>query len=204
MRIGLDIDEVLAETIQPLVAFINQRHGTQFDRDAISNYNLWEEWNMDYHLVAREITVFLDECLMNIQPVKGAKEGLSLLQGRHDLIAISARPKAFCSQTREWLLRTFGDIFVEIHLTGSFHEAKQKKIDICRNLGVHVLVDDGPEHLIECLDASLPAIVMNAPWNRSLPKSLVRAYNWRDIVEYINSFEMNLFGTNKHLGDKCT
>ena len=42
MKIGIDLDDVVVDTLPSFVAFHNQRYGTTLRREDVTSYYIWE------------------------------------------------------------------------------------------------------------------------------------------------------------------
>ena len=171
MRIGVDIDSVLAEAMPTFLASIKERHGLDLKIDDIKQWNM--RWG-DIDLYG-EICFVLDqpELVANMPLMKGAKEAMEYMRRCHTVKLITSRAESRKSQTKEWALKHFGDIEV-------VHTNADKN-----GYNVDLLIDDAPHHIEAFAKKQKWAIVFDQPWNhneafKGLP--VLRAYNWEEVL----------------------
>ncbi len=113
----------------------------------------------------------------NLDVKSYAQEVTRWLSEYFNLFIVTAYHPKTCLDKAEWLEEHFPHI-------------SQKNIIFCNSKGlIHTkyLVDDGSHNIIDFHNSNksgLP-IVFDAPWNRHLGNSFVRANNWLDIKEII-------------------
>src|SRR3989344_2809835 len=79
---------------------------------------------------------------------------------------------------------TFGGV----HLRNAFSVSgpSRKKVDVCKELGVELLIDDNLVYVNECATEGTPALLFDAPWNQGvLPAGVTRISSWDEVVRYI-------------------
>ena len=118
MKIGVDIDEVLAAFVESLFDYHNMTRGTNFDKKEIKS-----NFFSDYVGFSKEETnLFLEEFFrsnshVDILPVVGAIEAIQQLSG-YDLVDITIRPESWRLQTEEWLNKNFKNAFSGLYMLG--------------------------------------------------------------------------------------
>jgi len=204
LRIGIDIDEVLAEQVVSLVKFYNKEKGKSFSRDDFFSY-YWP----DVLGCTLEEAVDLDnrfkesEDFDNLDAVNGSKEAIKNLSF-HDLIVITSRPTKFESKTMNWLDTHFNNLFDDVLHSSDFHTGNglnKTKGEICKELDLDLLIDDQGAYVLDCAKKGIKAILLDAPWNQDCPehKNIIRVKDWHEIVERINNYsEGEYFASTKH------
>ena len=150
MRIGIDIDEVLCETIDYVLAFQNYKiAGIPIKRSDFTDYYIknisWFE-HLDQETT---ISFFYDAInalgsdLSALKPVQWALQALTKAKKSwHQLYAITARWDNVKTATLERINQHFPDLFEEV-IFCNYHEAnKISKEEVCKNLGIQVFVED--------------------------------------------------------------
>lgn len=180
MKIGIDIDSVLAEAMPTFLASIKKRHGLDLKTTDITKWNM--KWG-DVDLY-QEICCVLDnhDLVLNMPLIPGAKDGMIYLRGRHQVKLITSRNDARKPQTKEWATKHFGEIDI-------IHTDADKN-----GYNVDVLIDDAPHHIEAFAKKHKWAIVFDQPWNHDekfegLP--VLRALSWKDVliqVEIVQAF----------------
>ena len=140
MKIGVDIDDVLAEFVVSYLGFYNQKYKKNLKREDIFSYNLWIPLN-----ISKEEAVNVTYELFNskeydkIGVVEGSREGVKKLSLDNELIAITARPTIAKEKTERFLKDNYPSIF-DIHYTGDFFNGALRKSEVCSKLGIDLMI----------------------------------------------------------------
>lgn len=195
MLIGVDLDEVLAETIQPLLMYHNNKYDTNLSRDQMYSYNFLEVWGgTREESIEKMYDFYASPYFKSIRPIDGSQEGVRRLKEKHELIVVTARPEDIADETMNWLSEYFQDRFSDVYFTNEWVLAgstwsTSSKLDICLRLGVDVLVDDSLANSIQCASSGLTTLLLDCPWNQTddlpLPLGVTRVYSWQEILEKI-------------------
>ena len=80
MKIGLDVDEVLGNLIDPIMEFHNQEYGTNFSKEDVNSYGLEELWGGTKEETLEKVLKFYDHQLFHsIQPLPDSQKVLNQL-----------------------------------------------------------------------------------------------------------------------------
>ncbi len=187
MRIGVDIDEVLAEFAPALMEYHNATYGTSLSKRDITTYNLWEVWGGTREQAVQKVRDFqASEQFRSIQPVQGSQQATQQLRNNHELFVITSRLEDFIPETKQWIAAHFPSTFSEMRVANYFSQQnpQRSKKDICDQLGVDLLIDDCFQYAAECVSPARQVLLMDAPWNQqsSLPQGILRVHLWEDIL----------------------
>ena len=190
MTIGIDLDDVLASLMVSLVDFHNQRYKTTLTRNDFRHFDLWRTWGGNREEAIRKVYEFYEaKEFENVGTVPGAIDALASLKAmEHRLYVITARPNHIIKKTEVWLERHFPKTFDGVHFTNAFIVSgpSRKKVDVCKELGVELLIDDNLVYVNECATEGTPALLFDAPWNQGvLPAGVTRISSWDEVVRYI-------------------
>ncbi len=190
MKIGVDIDEVLADLMNPLVRFHNENYGTNFSREHFTSFNLWETWGGTKEEAYKKVYDFFHSDFFNdISVTNGSKEATNFLSIKNDLVIISSRPDYIKDKTIQWVNKNFPGTFSEVYFTYEWsRNGKTRKKDICLDKNVSVLIEDDLNKAIECASNKTKVFLYNCPWNqnKNLQKKILRVYSWEDILEKLD------------------
>lgn len=188
MNIGVDVDEVLSDTISEMLAFHNDRFGTALSKDDCHSYEFSNILGVSHEETERRYKEFLEsEYFKRVQPLP---EAIGVLSGwrknGHKLFIISARQNYLRADTEKWLETHYPSIFSEVHTTdGGFGRPDgATKSSVCLALGVKIMIEDNIKHALDCAGAGVKVILLDYPWNKrsDLPKSIIRVGSWRDVT----------------------
>lgn len=174
MLIGIDIDEVLSETID----FVLEYHkgevkGKKIERNQISDYFLanipWYEF-----LSTEESANFFIEPLSSrlmftaLKPVDWAFKKLKeRKEAWHHFYAITARGEPLRESTEQRINNHFPEIFDKLFFCNHYWPdfPRYTKEDICTEHGVSLFVEDNPRYAIDLEKLGIKVFLLNKPWN---------------------------------------
>ncbi|MDP2666290.1 MAG: hypothetical protein Q8P05_02205 [Candidatus Diapherotrites archaeon] len=186
MRIGVDIDGVLAEFYGPLLEYYNAHHRTAYREADVNHFELSRLWGCSTEEAVAEFNAFFQtEHFRRLPPVKGAITALSTLARDNDLYIITARPSHVKTVTEDWLAHHFGDIMSDCVFTNHFDPARRlSKMHICREKGIHWMIEDSLDFAIECAENRIDVLLLNRPWNqtKTLHPRIHRVHGWEEIL----------------------
>jgi len=199
MKIGIDVDGVLAELIEPLVNFHNERYGTFLTREDIMSHDLWRSWGGNREKDLEKVYEFFgSEYLQKIFPVHNSQNGVEFLNKKNDLVVITSRPTEFQEHTHNWIKKYYGNNFSGIYFTNQFSRKRNNSIrlksDFCLELGVRVLIEDSLSYASECANKGVNVMIINCPWNQSekLPERVTRVDSWEGALKELENFRDEL------------
>lgn len=176
MRIGIDIDEVLCETLDFALHFFEGKIAWKpLNRTQVSDYYLPNiPW---YETVSREEAVrfFVEaqnapRALEELKPVHWAYEVLKKRKSDwHSLYAITARGEPVKSATEAWIQKYFPKLFDEIIFCNHYRDAYPRfsKEDICKQKGIKLFVEDNPKYAIDLEAMDIKVFLLDKPRNQS-------------------------------------
>ncbi|MBU1092444.1 hypothetical protein KJ836_02125 [Patescibacteria group bacterium] len=196
MKIAVDLDDVLASFIAEFLKWYNPQHGTNWQFKDVVDYH----WPNFMHItVEQAIRDVHDFCLTsgyaNLPIMPGAQEFIQKLNRYHELYIITARQHVAEEITYDWLDKYFPSIFKKVvfanHYSMDGSPAKSKG-ELCYQLGCKVLIDDDSRHIRSVAEKGIKTILIDKPWNQSqeLPVGAIRAYNWDDVVQFVNELSL--------------
>jgi len=157
-KIGLDVDEVLADWVG---------HWTKYHGQEVP-----ETWNFDRNIRSKfELLKDDKEFWMSI-PVKTSPADITFEP--HCYITSRSIPKSW---TEEWLDAN-GFPTMPVYSVG-FGESK---IDVAKKSGIDIFVDDRYENFVELNDAGICCFLFDAPHNRRYEVGYRRIKSLRDLV----------------------
>ena len=187
MHIAVDLDEVLAETLDSIIIFHNKRYGTFHRKEQFLRYAFWTVWGGTRKQAIQKVhDFFCTPEADSIQPVEGARQTLTALRKAGCRFSVvTARPDAFLSVTERWVERHFPDLFSGIYFTNHFGQtgSVKRKVDVCEELGARVLVEDDLRHVSDCLATDIRVLLFDRPWNqKDVPLGVDRIRSWDEVT----------------------
>jgi len=190
MKIGVDLDDVLGESMFALVKFSNDIYGTSLKMQDIKTYNLIEILGGTKKEVQEKLhrfhTTFYGEYE---KPVKEAREILEKIKKNNELYVITGRFSDIREETNKWIDNNFPNIFSKIYFSNEvvFDGATSFKKKVCDKLKIDIFIEDNLANAIECYGPNRKVFLFDRPWNQTdkLPKEIQRVYSWKEIREII-------------------
>ena len=183
MRIGIDIDDTLANTKELMIEYAIEYDKKHFRGNGIIHKEIYDLSGM-FDWTKEEKKQFMKDCILEIADKvtlkPNAKEVLMKLKEEgNEIYIITYRTKKRYEDpqktTEKWLKKQ--NIPYDKLITNS-----GPKGIVCKNNNVDVLIDDNLTH---CLDASnyhIDTIVFDSIYNRE-HMDLPRVYTWDEVYE---------------------
>lgn len=178
MRIGVDIDGVVADFVTPFLLLVKKRYGLVLRQQDIYVHDL--------HLVlgiprGEAMDLVHETIRCDLQPYPGAIRGLARLRRDHEVMLVTSRPRDMMDVTRRWLSRRNipHDRLLQFQ-EGSKHRSEHP---------FDVFVDDHLREALALVGKVPHIIVLDRPWNRTFNVAgvLKRARNWREVVSIVEA-----------------
>ncbi len=191
--LGVDHDEVLGPHVEPFLVFVSERYGVHVRPEEVRTYNLSTHLGIPPETVRRWFLEFYQSPVFdNIPPDPEAQRATVDLSAVWNIVDVTSRPEAWHDKTSRWLNSHFP------HINGPYYSAnghnfqespKKPKVEVCRDLGASVLVDDCPAYLQGCANADIKGVLITRPWNQddNEPEGVLRVNNWTEAAKYIKS-----------------
>ena len=193
MRIGVDIDGVLADVISKILEWHNRVYGTNYRKEQIVNFQFERLWGGTHEQAKKKIfeEFYHSEEFDDTKPLDGAVDVLKKLSKKHKLVAVTARPAEIKAKTKDWLDEYFPEIFSEVFYNDDWENVGVygSKVEICQKNHIALIIEDSVENAQAFAEEGIPALLLDYPWNQSdaLPENVTRVKNWDEIVKLINS-----------------
>lgn len=189
VKIGVDLDEVISETLVAIIQFHNDTYGTRLELDDFKSYRFWETWGGTREEAVDKVHEFFRSPYARLaKPVVGAQNAVLELGKSNELHVITARPEELAGLTHYWIREHFNGAFAEIHFANHFSKIggrARTKAEICDALGVRMLIEDSADFAAECARDDRAVFLLDRPWNKTeLPSSVYRVSSWDDLLKH--------------------
>ena len=190
MKIGIDLDEVLADFLLAVIKYHNLTYGTKLKRSQFLSYGLWKTWGGTEDEATQKLCDFYETPFFkNIQPVPSARKAIFTLKQNNDLFIITSRKNDIAETTQKWINKYFPNIFTEIYFANNYFQGgdSKTKAQICDEIGIDILIEDSMEYALECVNSKRKIFLLDCPWNQypELPQGIRRFLSWDEIVQAI-------------------
>lgn len=188
LHIGIDLDDVMADSLPEYLSAFNRRFGLQVPVSEAG----WEVFRRHPDIPAEEIRAFFealyDADFLGSRPLlPGAREGVEQLhRAGHRLFIITGRLRADRDVTERWIA-TWGlsSYFQEI-VDRDGLDAPLHKRRAAQQFRLDVLLEDEYDVALAAAEASVRVFLFDRPWNQGpLPSHVFRVHSWPEAVAYI-------------------
>ena len=188
MRIWIDMDEVLSESID----FIYEQmwfelNWAKLDRNNIKDYKDVFKWVwIDFNEAIKLYVWAMQKDIWNlkIKPVEWSIQKIIELKEKwYELFVITARNSFFFTQyTIDWIQKYFSDTFKDILFADHFTDKHREKSEICREHWIEFMIEDDLDYAIELAKNGIVTFVLEKPWNdyrNEKHNKVIRVKDWR-------------------------
>lgn len=186
LRIGLDIDGVIADSFPVFTEELNRKYGKSIPQ--IDDYDFGKVYDVDWEELNHFFNQNMEYLFSTPDPVCGSVESiLSLVETGHEIVYITARKTGAEEEiTLKWMKEK------QIPHAASVFTGGLSKTMAVKEHGIDVFVDDFISNSTEIASLGVPVLLMDAPYNQGhLPDGVIRCYNWNDVVMHIDRISKN-------------
>lgn len=175
MRIGIDIDGVIIDSINYVAKELTQYLGREVKPDEVA-HNLGKIDNINNIFEEKG-----EEFLCSLDPMELAVDSINSIAQEHDVYIISARFHNHYDITVKWLNRHGIKVNKIIFTQG------KSKSNICKKKRIDVFVEDSVKNATELADIGIKVILYSTEYNLLVDrKDIIRCYDWTSIVKTID------------------
>jgi len=188
MRIGIDLDDVLVDSLPHYLRAFNQRFGFTIDlADAA-----WRMFRKYPQIPRQEIDEFFSELIeggfFTSRPLlPGAREAMErLADDGHHLFIVTGRSPKDEAITRNWL----NQVGLARHFSGLVHQGIEPvgryKSEAASELRLDLFIEDELAVAIAIAEADIPVLLYDRPWNQgTLLDHVRRVRSWTEVLTHI-------------------
>jgi uncharacterized HAD superfamily protein len=174
--LGVDIDNVLADSDVRLRAMILEMCGIELKEEQMTRYE-YEAYGVTEEQLGEVFRVFNTETCRTLELVSGAKTAMEQLTRRYEIALVTSRNPESKAGTEHWL-RTKGLPYDQLHFNDEKHA-----------LGIpyHAFIEDRHEHAHRIATTGAAVYLLTRPWNaRPLTHPNVRRVDtWDEILGHL-------------------
>jgi len=191
MKIGIDIDDVICNTIPNIVTFYNRKYNKNIKFEEIHSFNLWESGiGKNKEEIIKIVNEFDSEIgLDKVELLPNVKQAIIGLISQADIFFITSRSNKFQNKTEVYFKENFPNLDFRVVYANDFHDhnGSKKKSEICRELGIDIFIDDNKDYVLDCSKEGIRCFLINKPWNQDFKQNLeiTRVNSLKEAVEII-------------------
>jgi 5'(3')-deoxyribonucleotidase len=183
LRIGLDIDSVIADTQKSWAAYIKSQDGVCHTAREGFSYDAkpdgWDYWTAICDTCFDHVLHNRERC-MELELHEGALGVINNLSKFCDLYVLTSRPEVIHKHTIAWLEKK--GIYQHIQEAIFSHDKEED----CNRLDLHYHLDDSPRQL-EAIGSksNTQALIFDTDYNKEVLG--IRFYNWQQVLRYLSA-----------------
>ena len=174
--LGVDIDNVLADSDVRLRAMIRDMFGIDLKAEQMTRYE-YEAYGVTWEQLGEVFQVFNTDTCRTLELVPGAKAAMQQLAPRYEIALVTSRDPESKAGTEYWLQAT-GLPYDQLHFNDEKHA-----------LGIpyHAFIEDRHEHAHRIAGTGVAVYLLRRPWNtRPLAHPNVRHVDtWEEILKHL-------------------
>jgi hypothetical protein len=188
LRIGIDVDDVLAESLPGYLEAFRRRFGHEVRIEEAA----WEIFRRYPEISATQMWGFFSELeasdFLGTRPLypEAVEAVRTLSAGGHRLFVVTGRLSQHREHTRR-LLRQAGllEVFEDVvHRDGE--PTAEYKSRIVRELRLDLLIEDELHVALEAARVPIPVLLFDRPWNQgTLPPEIIRVTEWSQVLRLV-------------------
>lgn len=197
MLIGIDIDEVIVRFIWNFIIWHNLTFGTNVRYEDLLDYlNLDHLFGLEPCGLNPRFHEFVRQYGLTIPPMDGAIEAIDFIRTKSKLISITGRQLDVREDTKKYFEKYLHGKFEDIILCNQFRSdvVGTKKVQICLERGVQLMIDDSWETAVECAEQGIKVLLFgDYAWNRQpiplhLQHLIFRVPDWAAVVKHFERY----------------
>ena len=175
MNIGIDIDNVIANTFVDLSGFF-----ARFMRCETSTQDIVQVMRKrKYLMFIYFMKAWAQRVMTTVSLIDGAAETIETWHKKHRIYLVTSRIRIFNRQTKFWLKKN-NILYHELH--HAKETTKHKKVADC-----HLFIEDSIDEAHVLADHAKKVFLFDQPWNRQPIKkpNITRVSSWQEISQNI-------------------
>lgn len=178
LKIGLDVDGVLADVIHAWLDY-NNKIRMPISKEEILEWDFWKRYQIDKYDFYKELSL----CWQTWNKIPSTEENLSTstsaLSNFGEVDIVTAREDSTHVHVKNWLS---SQKITYKNYVGVFEGTEKTKLDY------DIFIDDSPINAKSMLDAGKPVILYTQPWNLSFndPRAK-RIFQLKDAIPIIKT-----------------
>ena len=186
MRIGIDIDDTICDSIEAMLPYICMKYNLDYESEKAKGYSYYEYMNLENFEDFGKKN--FSDILFNAKLKDKADYYINELFKNNEIVFITARGNKFFDDPFE-LCKKYLDKY-DIKYNKLVVDAHDKGI-ICMKEGIDLFIDDSVRNCSSVSDYGIKVFIFDESYNRNDDR-FERVYNWKEIYEKIKNQQQML------------
>ncbi|MFC7441373.1 5' nucleotidase, NT5C type [Laceyella putida] len=183
MILGVDIDGTIKDTQRAAIEVHNRVLKRDVKQEEVKEFYLDKAYGLTPKEASRLWRKLEEEIYSLGIPLQHASEVLNeLVKQGHQVYFITARPgfPNIVQVTKAWL-KKHGFPYTGDNLIMNSQDKARK----AKELGVELFFEDAPNHIENLVKHHVPTVIVDAVYNRKMPKEIKRITDWRQVYDLV-------------------
>jgi 5'(3')-deoxyribonucleotidase len=181
MRVGIDIDEVLAPFLPTMLRWRSPATKVP-PRYPYLYRDIYKISQKESAKMVREF--YESEDFAKMPPIKNSIDAMLEFKKNNKLYIVTGRQEVVRDKTQLWIQENFPGIFEDVIMTNSFTSNEVSKAAACKILNIGLMIDDSIDVCQDCLYDKISAVNFVGdpvyPW---CEESLISVRSWRLVCD---------------------
>lgn len=193
LKIAVDIDDVQADFINPLMGYFSKRLGKVITKKDVTSYHFSRNFGLSSAESEMIVGGFIESPdFDNLPVIDGAASAMKFLAENHNVVTLTARSERLRDRTLNWLSRNVPANTREVYFSQNHYVdwgvGSMTKGEYCVGNGIDVFVEDSVDYAQQC-NRNTFVLLFDQPWNRDLGNDNMRkrVYSWGEILGFVDS-----------------
>lgn len=192
--IAVDFDDIIVDFVGCFVNYHNENYGSIINYDDVNEFSLEKVFNVSQEVIVDRLWKFVHTQHLHLPLMLHASACLKQLSKMAEVHIVTSRCETISDITQANLKHLNVSVHIsKTHFTNGLlltrhPERSREKVEVCKEIGAGVLIDDLPLHAEKASKQGIPALIMTRPWNRNhaLATNVERVENWHEAIHWIN------------------
>lgn len=182
MRLGIDLDDVLADTVKSFLKYYNNKYNHSFKKKDITHYFLKNILGVTQEEMNDIFKDFFNREIQNIPTVYGSKKAIKELKDKYELVIVTDRPQYTIIDSMDWVEENFPKSFKEFYFT---KVSGITKGEACELFDISIVVEDNLDNALDIIKHNSQVMLLDKPWNKGRFNygGIERFSSWKKILE---------------------
>ena len=193
MKIAIDFDDTIFPTIKKFLEYNNEKYKSKTEIKQLEHSSAYKLIGIKKEEMIKRFIEFTNtKRHKEIMPIKDSIQVIKKLKQKHELFIITARNKKTKNGTMFLIDKYHKDNFKEIIFLDYTNNKKDEKFEICKKIGVNLIIEDDPTNAISCAENGIKVLLFNNEdknyWSKTKDhKNIKLIKTWKEIEKHINS-----------------
>ena len=193
MKIAIDFDDTIFPTIKSFLEYNNDKYKSKAEIKQLEHSSAYKLIGIKKEEMIKRFIEFTNtQKHKEIMPIKDSISVIKNLKQKHELFIITARNKKTKNGTMFLIDKYYKNHFKEVIFLDYTNNKKDEKFEICKNIGINLIIEDDPKNAISCAKNGIKVLLFNNEnqnyWSKTEKnKNIKLVKTWKEIETHIKN-----------------